>query len=393
MLPAHRRAIHGVGGAGRADFLAVVEVRRARQRGLQRVRDAPRVGVGHEMREAVGVVVLERAPAAQDELDARVVDHVAQAIGGGDRVGAAAAVVEQRHAHVHVQDAVERAVPAGGRVPDLADDERAGLLLVGAFREFAQEMRPEVARDVEAPAVDPVAQVRAHGAVGVEPEMLAHLVALDMEVGQVRHIGPSAVAVLVLAADEEPRAIRAVRIAHRLLEVAVPLADMVEHAVEHDLEAACVRVADQHAQVGARAVFGADLEVIRGVVLVVGVRAVDRVQIEHIRVHRLEVRQAAAHALQVAAPEVDLVAPHARALDEVALRRILVPVPQPLGLGIEMELGVEIVALREAIDEHLVDDRTRAPVGVACGETFMKVGGLRMHGREDSRARDPRMAR
>ena len=322
------------------------------------------------MREAIGVVVLERRPAAEDELDPRVLDHVVEPRRRRRAIGVRAAEVDDRHARIHVENAVERAVPARGRVPDLADDPRAGPLVVRGLREFAQEMRAEIARDIEPPAVDAVAQVRAHRALGAVPEMLAHLVALDMEVGQVRDVGPAAVTVRILRSDEEPRAVRTVLVAERRLERVVAAPHMVEDAVEHDLEPARVRVADEQPQVGARAVLGAHLEVVGRVVLVVRVREMHRIEIQHIRADLVDVAELAAHAREVAAPEVDLVAPHARALDEAPLLGRLVPRAQRPRRRVEAALRVEVGARREAVDEHLVDDGARAPVCLARLDAF-----------------------
>ena len=79
-IPTHRRAVLWIRRARCADFLAEIEVGRTRKRGLQRMRHATRFGIGHEMRKPIGVVVLKRGPATKDELDAGVIDHVAQSL-------------------------------------------------------------------------------------------------------------------------------------------------------------------------------------------------------------------------------------------------------------------------------------------------------------------------
>ena len=101
------------------------------------------------------------------------------------------------------------------------------------------------------------------------------------------------------------RLIRAhVRIAAVAVEVAAVVAHVREHAVEHHANAHRARVPAQARKVLLRAEHRVDLPVVARVVLVVGARPEDRVEVEHRHAQVAQVRQLLTHALQIAAEKV-----------------------------------------------------------------------------------------
>ena len=141
--------------------------------------------------------------------------------------------------------------------------------------------------------------------------------------------------------------------------------DMIEHAIEHDAHAARMDFSDERAQFCACAVVRTDIEIIGGVVFVIGVREMNRIQIKHIGVNRLQVIELASHAGKIAAPEINLVAPHACFVHEVTLLGRFIPLAHTPRFGVVRAFRCKVRARREAIDEDLIDHRTRAPIGFA----------------------------
>ena len=76
-VPAHRRAHLGIAAAGHGEFVAVVKVRRARQRELQQLGQAALLFVGQHGGQALGVVVAQVDPALEHVVDAGIDDNAA----------------------------------------------------------------------------------------------------------------------------------------------------------------------------------------------------------------------------------------------------------------------------------------------------------------------------
>jgi hypothetical protein len=140
---------------------------------------------------------------------------------------------------------------------------------------------------------------------------------------------------------------------------------VVEHAVEHHLQASPLGVGRQAAEVFARAVLGRDGLEVQRVVLVVGEGEVDRVQVQHVRAEVLHMVEPRGRALQVAAPEVELVSTQFLLGQVGAGLGRLGPGAKHLGRRVQRALGFEIGRRREAVDQHLVDDGTVAPIALA----------------------------
>ncbi len=329
-------------------------------------------------------MVLEVDPRAEHVLDAGLVDQPLQHRGEGADVELPVDELDDQAAQREVHHRVDRREPFLGVVRDLADHQRAGLLGMRGARQLLEEHEADVEGHVEPPAVDTVAQVAAHHRVVGRIEVLAHRRVLEVQLGQVLGAPPRAGAAGKLGAEDEPVAVRAGRVGFGLAEDRRVAPHVVEHAVEHQLHAASVHVGGQRLDVVARAVLGRDLQVVERVVLVVGERQADRVQVQHVGAQPLHMVQPRAGARQVAAPELDLVAPQLVARDIAALGRRLVPAPKLFWLGVEVALGGQVGARCEAVDQHLVDHGAHAPVVLAgledTGEFAVEAIGV-VHGR------------
>jgi hypothetical protein len=123
-----------------------------------------------------------------------------------------------------------------------------------------------------------------------------------------------------------------------------------------------------------RAVLGRDGLEIKGVVLVVGVGQVNRVEVQHVGTQVLDVVQAGGQALQVAAPKVQLGAVEFGVFQVHTRLGRLGPIAQHLGRGVKRAFGIQVRGRNKPVDDDLVDDGAIAPVaftlvkrGVVCG--------------------------
>ncbi len=220
--------------------------------------------------------------------------------------------LDEDPAQVPGQHAVDRPQPLGAVGSDLADGERAGLLGVRGVGEVLEVAETQIAGDVEPPPVDAVTQVAADHRVGAVPQVVGHRRVLVDQLGQVLREHPRAGTARILLTEVEPVPVRGLRAARRLEEQRVGPAEVVEDAVQHQLQPSTVQVLGQRGDVGPGAVPGRDLQVVDRVVAVVGVGGADRVEIEDVDAETHHVVQPRAKARQVTTPEVDLVAvdPH-----------------------------------------------------------------------------------
>lgn len=88
----------------------------------------------------------------------------------------------------------------------------------------------------------------------------------------------------------------------------------------------------------------------------------DRIEVEHIRAERLEVVNLGPQPRKVAAPEVDLVAPHPLGVNVVANGGELRPFPQRHPRFVQGPFGVEVVGCNKSVHHDLIDHRAKAPV-------------------------------
>ena len=364
-VPAHRAAHLRVVAALHRDLGAVVQVHRSRQRELKHLREAARLDIGHGCGQAKGVVVVEIDPAFEQVFKVGVAHHacdharergaVELAVGGGNH----------QLAQPEVHHAIDRWKPFARIVRNLAHHQRAGLLGVRGLRQLTEVVEADVEGHVQAPTVDAVAQIAAHDRVLCGVDMVPHGLVLEVQFGQVLGVPPGSRATLVLRSECEPLSVGALRVGLGLPKDWRIAAHVVEHAVEDQLQVAAFEFRSQLLHVLAGAEFGRDGVVVERIVFVIGPAEVNRTEVQHIDAELLHVVEPTRRAGEIAAPEVDLVAPDAGALKVGAALGLLGPGAQLLWRGIQRALGIEVGTRREAIDQHLVDKRAVAPVGLA----------------------------
>ena len=310
-------------------------------------------------------MVVQVDPGLEHVVHTGLVHHAGDHARGRGRVQPAVAQTQDDVTQREVHHPVHGREPLARVVGQLAHHQRTGLFLVRGVGEFLQEAEADVEGHVQAPAVHAVAQVTAHHGVASRVEVLAHRRVLQIQLGQVLGAPPGARAAGELIAKDEPVAPGAGRIGLRQTEGRRVAPHVVEHAVQHQLQAACVQVLGQALDILARAVLGRDVQVVQRVVLVVGVGQADGVEVQHVGAQLDHVVQACCGAGEVAAPEVDLVAPELVVLEVLALGGHFVPAAQALGRRVKVLLGSQVCAGGEAVHQHLVDHGAIAPVGLA----------------------------
>ena len=225
--------------------------------------------------------------------------------------------------------------------------------------------------------------------------MVAHGAALEArlclrELGQLPEPRPAAVLERLEALDLEPLGVGRLLAARTDIgERDVRLADMVEDAVDDHAHAvrlqfahhreehpvalvkapgrriAEILVRARHHRVALRAEVVVDVHEGRRVVLVVARRLEHGIQVDRVHAERLEIRNARAQALEVAAvvaPEHGPLPEGLAALRLPRARRAPRARPRP-----RVRRVVHLVAVREAVEHDLVPDRVARPVG--CCET------------------------
>ena len=196
----------------------------------------------------------------------------------------------------------------GGILPHLAQQELFGAdpLDGGAhlLNEFVGQLvgyiRPEACRAAPQPGVDDTARAGDELHIGG---------GLFVDLGQGLKAPPAAVAVLVLGAEIVPAAVRgvgvpvraALAIAALAVEVAAVGAGVAEHAVQHDANAVFFGGGAQCLKILVGAQQGVHIQVVGGVVAVVGVGLKDGVEVDEIHPHLVQVRELLLDALEVAA--------------------------------------------------------------------------------------------
>ncbi|MNS97004.1 hypothetical protein D3C72_1313260 [compost metagenome] len=256
-------------------------------------------------------------------------------------------------------------------LPDLAHDvglgvDRADLLAPGA----PEVVGSDLVGHIEAPAVDALL-----GPVlgDLEQVLLDFLVLGGLELGQGAEAPPGVVVGLgvvhhrVVPDGVVVPVLGGLAVLLGVLEPDVVVAGVVEHAVDDHLDAVLVKLADQALELGVGAEARIDLHVVGRVVLVVRAGLEERVEVDRVDAHRLQVGDLLAHAGEVTAHEVV----------EVGLG-----VPGHGALGV-----VGLVAVGEALGEDLVEDRVFDPLGgEALGLGLRGAEGLAVAGRADGRA-------
>ena len=250
-------------------------------------------------------------------------------------------------------------------LPHLAQQELFGTdpLDGGAhlLNEFVGQLigyiQPEACRAAPQPGVDDTARAGDELHIGG---------GLLIDLGQGLKAPPAAVTTLVLGAEIVPAAVRgvgvpvraALAIAALAVEVAAVGAGVAEHAVQHDADAVLLGGGAQCLKILVGAQQGVHIQVVSGVVAVVGVGLKDGVEVDEIHPHLVQVRELLLDALEVAAEIVLVqVAAHLVGLPEGL--GVLVGLIDAVGKGHGLVLHAFAEAVREDLIEHLTLDAFR----------------------------------
>ena len=180
-----------------------------------------------------------------------------------------------------------------------------------------------------------------------------------VDFGQGLEAPPAAVAALILGIEIVPAAVggvgvtigTALAVAALAVEIAAVGAGVAEHAVQHDADAVLPGLSAEGLEILVGTQQGVYVEVVGGVVAVVGVGLKDGVQVKVIHAHFAEVGQLHLDALEVAA-EIVLVQVAAHLIGLPEGLGVLVGLIEPVREG----HGLVLHALAEAVGEDLVED-------------------------------------
>ena len=253
--------------------------------------------------------------------------------------------------------ALPKAELGGGILPHLAQQKlfRADPLDGGAdlFNKFIRQLiryiQPETGSAAAQPGVD-------HAALAGDELHKGGGLLVDLRQGL--KTPPAAVAALVFGVKIVPAAVGGIGVtvgaacAVAPLAVKVPAvgAGMAEHAVQHDADAVLGGFPAEHLKLLVGAQQGVHVQVVGGVVAVVGVCLKDGVQVQVVYTHLLQVGQLDADAFQVAA-KIVLVQMAAGLVWLPERLGVLIGLVQPVREG----HGLVFDALAEAVWEDLVE--------------------------------------
>ena len=260
----------------------------------------------------------------------------------------------------------------GGVLPDLADEQRVGLLGQFSGLDLGDEVIGQLVGNVQTPTARTSAQPLAHHAI-LAADQLAVVGIVLIQVRKRVDAPPALVGAVV--AELEPVAIRRIGalvcadgvIVAQAVEIHRVCAGVVEHAIKNDGDATVARFLAETREALLVAQHRINLHVVAGVVAMVGLRLEDGVQIEDRDAQALQVVKMLANALKRAAVELPL---GDAAVLSLLVAGGLVPVVNQLALGaIRMQLQscrgalLPVLATGEAVREDLVDDAVLVPVG------------------------------
>ena len=224
-------------------------------------------------------------------------------------------------------------------------------------RQLVGHIQPEARRTAAQPGVDDAAF--AGDELHIGGVLLVHL-------GQGLKAPPAAVAALILGVEVVPAAVggagitvsAALAVAALAVEVAAVGAGVAEHAVQHDADAVLLRFPAEHLKFLVGAQQRVHVEVVGGVVAVVGVGLEDGVEVDVVHAHLLQVGQLDADAFQVAA-KVVLVQVAAGLVGLPEGLGVLVGLIEPVREGHGLVLNAFAEAVREDLIEHFALDAFR----------------------------------
>ena len=261
--------------------------------------------------------------------------------------------------------AVVKAELGGGVLPHLAQQKllRAypfdgGADLLNKFvRQLVGHIQPEAGSTTAQPCVDDAA---------LAGDELHKGGGLLVDLRQGLKAPPAAVAALVLGVKVVPAAVggvgvavsAALAVASLAVEVPAVGAGVAEHAVQHDADAVLGGFAAEHLKLLVGAQQRVHVQVIGGVVAVVGVRLKDGVQVQIVHAHLPQVGELDADAFQIAA-EVVLVQVTAGLVGLPEGLGVLIGLIQPVREGHGLVLNALTEPVREDLVEHLALDALR----------------------------------
>ena len=260
----------------------------------------------------------------------------------------------------------------GGIFPDLAEQQRVGLLGEHGLFNLGQEVVGKLVGHIQAPAVSAGSQPFTNDAV-LAQELLSHQLGLLIDGGHIAHAPPTVVrAVLVEIKRIAPRRIFALPRAHAgVVAVAVEVdrivARVVEHAVQNDGNAQLLGRLAQLSKVLLGAQNRIDLGVIGGVVAMVARGFKNGVEVDGCKAQLGDARQVILDTLERSAVKVP-------GLDGAVLgalvHRRLVPVLDHAALNaltrffdLSQRALAPVLVAGIAIGEDLVDHTALVPLG------------------------------
>ena len=196
-----------------------------------------------------------------------------------------------------------------------------------------------------------------------------------VDVRQGGHAPPAIVLVRVLA-EPVPGEIRRLPGTDRTLEVRTVHAVMAEHAVQNDPDTDCRRCGLQAGETLVAAELGIDVLVIASVVLMIGHRLKNRVQVQDADAEAFQVGQLVNDAVQRAAKEI--VSGKVAGLRVFGVKRPVAPVRMIQGLRRQLRQRRRRIAPIKAVRDDLIHDAVRVPVwhpGLCCIDGDLPVGG------------------
>ena len=271
--------------------------------------------------------------------------------------------------------ALAKAVFGGGVLPHLAQQEllRADPLDSGAdlfnkvVRQLVGHIQTEACGTAPQPCVNDTAL--AGDELHIGGVLFVHL-------GQGLEAPPAAVAALILGVKIVPAAVggvgvavsAAVTIAAFAVEIAAVGTGVAEHTVQHDANAVLGGLAAEHLELLVGAQQRVYVEIVGGVVAVVGVRLKDGVEVKVVHPHLPQIGQFDADAFQVAA-EIVLVQVAAGLVGLPEGFGVFVGLIQPVRERHGLVLNALAEPVREDLIEHLALDALRGlETGIVDGD-------------------------
>mmetsp|Transcript_89340 Transcript_89340/g.207952 ORF Transcript_89340/g.207952 Transcript_89340/m.207952 type:complete len:304 (-) Transcript_89340:488-1399(-) len=288
-MPRHRCAVVRVVPSRQAEFVAVVDQRRARPCELQHLREPAELELRQPCGQPGHVVVAEHDPGAQDLLNAGVLNHSGNGLSSGWPWARAFGEAINQHAQVQAKDTIECRRPAWWVGPHLSDDKAVTLVSVRGTGEGCQDLKANFRGNVQSPSVCTPRKPCGDDRVLCLPQVLLDAGALQAQLDQTRSTPPNFVAMCVFVTQEEPIAFARLLVVDCLLEVRASASYVVEYSIKDKLHSQPMNGVCKLLEIVQGPVLSVNLHVVGGVVLVIGKRLRNRLQVEHVNSQVLDV--------------------------------------------------------------------------------------------------------